>query len=98
MITLTAFLATTGGTFVVNLVSAMLKNYIKPRFGVEGMHFTVFALSIVAACWMQWYLLGDAIPDLLTLAGFITMSKWIGAVFTASIAFYEVLWKRIGLN
>lgn len=98
MITLTAFLTSTGGVLIVNILGSFLKRYVEPRWGVKGIHAVVLVLSIIAATVMQYIILDGVLPDFRTLEGVQSFIALSGTVFTAAIAVYEVILKRIGMN
>lgn len=72
---------------VINVVTALLKNFIYPKFGRVGVQVVVFILAAIGALYVMY---GGQYPGLIT---FVTAA---GAVFSTAVAFYEVLWNRIG--
>ncbi len=98
MITLTAFLTTTGGVLLVNALGSLLKQFVEPRWGVKGIHWTVFTLSLIAATVMQYIILDGVLPDFTTVLGVQHFIALVGTVFMAAVTVYEVVLKRIGMQ
>ncbi len=72
--------------FAVNVFSSVLKRWVKPAFGVVGVHVTVFILALIGALYVTYQ---GVFPDIAT---------WVGtalAVFTLAVAFYEVILSHI---
>lgn len=74
--------------FAINVLTSILKRWIEPKWGKLGTQVTVFILALIGG----WYIMfGKEI---------ITLSNLVGsgiALFSLSVALYEVLLKHIGV-
>ncbi len=74
--------------FAVNILSSVLKKWVKPSFGKLGVQVTVFVLAAVGALYSTYN------------GSFPALKDWAVAslgVFSLSVAFYEVILSRISL-
>jgi len=72
---------------LVNVLTTVCKNYIKPKFGDTGIHVFAFVLATIGA----WYFLFGAHIKFLQE---IVMSG--AAIFSLAVTFYEVLLSKLG--
>lgn len=72
--------------FAVNIITSCLKNYIYPKFGKFGVQVTAFVLAAIGAVYVTYS------PQLPSLVHFVEAA---GAIFSLSVAFYEVVLSRI---
>lgn len=71
---------------VINVLTSLIKNWIKPKFGTTGVHVFVFALALIGAGYMSYK---DSFPHLATYVASA------GALFSLAVAFYEVILSHI---
>lgn len=72
--------------FAINFLSQVLKKYVAPKWGEDGVQFTVFLLACVAS---GIYVAYKHIPS------FANFSSGIMIFFSLSIASYETIWKKL---
>ena len=73
-------------TFGINLLSQLLKKYIAPKYGINGVQFSVFVLACLASAGYTAYH---------KLPGFKEFIAMAGAFFIVAITFYEIIFKKI---
>ena len=69
--------------FAINVLTSFLKKYVYPKFGRLGVQVVVFLLAIVGA----WYMQYGASLEVYVAQAFV--------LFTAAVALYEVILKRV---
>lgn len=74
--------------FGINVLTSILKRWIEPKWGKTGTQVTVFILAFIAGIYVTYGTSFAAIQEIVQGA--------IG-LFALAVAFYEVLWKHIGL-
>jgi len=67
---------------LVNVVTSLLKKYVVPKWGRNGVHIILFTLATISAVYMNY---GDSIQ--------IYVANAI-AIFSLAVALYEVLLSR----
>lgn len=72
-----------GIVVAVNVLTALVKKYVYPKYGRTGVQVVVFVLAVIGAVYMRY---GASVEAYATAAI---------AIFTTAIALYEVLWSRI---
>ena len=72
--------------FLINIVTSLVKKYIKPKFGDLGVQIFAFVLALIGSGYVFY---GDYFPG---LQQFVLTA---GAIFSTAVVFYEVLLKRI---
>ena len=81
-------LSATAIAFAVNILTSISKGWIRPKFGVLGVHIVMFALAVIGALYVVY---GGSYPS-------ITRGVEAGLIiFSMAVTFYEVLLKRIAL-
>jgi hypothetical protein len=73
-------------TFGINFLSQVLKKYVAPKYGENGVQFTVFLLACLASAGYIAYQKIQGFKEFITFAG---------AFFIVAIAFYETIFKKI---
>jgi len=73
-------------TFGINFLSQVLKKYIAPKYGEDGVQVAVFLIACLATAGYLAYQ---------NIAGFKEFIVYASAFFGSSMVFYEVLWKKL---
>ena len=68
---------------VINVLTALLKKFVMPRFGRTGVQVVVFGLALVAAIYMNYG------------ADYQVYVAEAALVFSVAVALYEVLLSRL---
>ena len=73
--------------FVINILTSLVKNYVKPKFGDSGVQALVFILAVVGVFGWDYI---SKVPEWKTivLGGLQTLAY--------AIAMYEIILKKIG--
>jgi len=72
--------------FIVNILTSVSKNWIRPKFGVLGVHIVAFILATIGAV---YFVYGGNYPGLMNVIGAG------GVIFSMAVTFYEVILHRI---
>lgn len=78
-----------GLAFATNIITWLAKEYIKPKYGDNGVNFFVFVIALILATGLWLYHSVPTIQLVLITGGQIAMG---------AITMYQVLWKRIKLD
>jgi hypothetical protein len=73
---------------VINVVSSLLKRWIYPRFGKNGVQVTIFILALIGAVYWTY---GKDIVGIEQVVGTAI------ALFSMAVAIYEVILSRLNI-
>lgn len=88
-----AFLSTGAGVLVVNVVATFLKENVYRKWGAKGVHAVVFIGSVAVAAVLQYV---NYEPGAFDIADLKHWGQTIFTVYTAAVALYELILKRVG--
>jgi hypothetical protein len=72
-------------TLGINFISQILKEYVAPNYGEDGVQVAVFLVACLATAGYFAYE---------KIEGFKEFVVYASAFFGSSMVFYEILWKR----
>lgn len=75
--------------FIINIITWLTKQYIKPKYGKTGVQVFVFILALIGAS-IMWFSRN--------IASFELILRDAGIILAFSIAMYETLWSKLNFS
>lgn len=75
-------------TLGINAISQLLKKYVAPKYGENGVQVAVFLVACLATAGYFAYK---------KIEGFKEFIMYVSAFFASSMVFYELIWKKLSI-